>query len=39
MTGYCPKCGKPLTALTTAAKGYCEQHGWVFADWTPKVPA
>ncbi len=35
--GYCPKCGEPLTGLTRAARGYCEVHGWVFAEWTPKV--
>jgi hypothetical protein len=38
MTGYCPKCGTPLTGLTVAARGYCEHHGWVFADWTPVRP-
>ena len=31
--GYCPHCGKPLTGVTRAALGYCEQHGWVWAEW------
>jgi hypothetical protein len=31
--GYCPVCAKPLTGLTVAARGYCEQHGWQWADW------
>jgi len=34
--GYCPLCGKPLANLTVAAQGYCERHGWVSADWTPR---
>lgn len=34
--GYCPVCAKPLSGLTVAARGYCEQHGWVWADWTPR---
>jgi hypothetical protein len=33
--GYCPVCAKPLTGLTVDARGYCEQHGWQMADWTP----
>ena len=37
--GYCPKCGEPLTGLTRAARGYCEQHGWVWAEWTKPQPA
>lgn len=35
--GYCPVCSKPLTGLTVAARGYCEQHGWQWADWTPRI--
>lgn len=31
--GYCPVCTKPLTGLTVAARGYCEQHGWQWAEW------
>lgn len=34
--GYCPVCAKPLTGLTVAARGYCEQHGWQWAEWTPR---
>ena len=33
--GYCPKCGQELSGLTVAARGYCEIHGWQWADWTP----
>lgn len=36
-TGYCPKCGRQLANLTTGLRGYCEQHGWTFAEWTPKA--
>lgn len=32
--GYCPKCGRRLAGLTNKAKGFCEEHGWVFAEWT-----
>jgi len=35
--GYCPICGEPLANLTVAAQGYCERHGWVSADWTPRT--
>ena len=35
--GYCPLCGEPLSGLTVAAQGYCERHGWVSADWTPRT--
>lgn len=31
--GYCPRCGEPLAAMTTGARGYCETHGWQYADW------
>lgn len=31
--GYCPVCAQPLTGLTVAGRGYCEQHGWQWADW------
>jgi hypothetical protein len=34
--GYCPVCAQPLTGLTVAARGYCEQHGWQWAEWTPR---
>jgi hypothetical protein len=33
--GYCPTCGQPLTGLTVAGRGYCDDHGWTWADWTP----
>lgn len=33
-TGYCP-CGEPLSGLTVAGRGYCDRHGWTFADWIP----
>jgi hypothetical protein len=33
--GYCPVCAKPLTGLTVAGRGYCETHGWQWAEWTP----
>lgn len=32
-TGYCPLCGATLSAMTVGARGYCERHGWQFADW------
>lgn len=35
--GYCPHCARPLTGVTRAALGHCEIHGWVWAEWTPKV--
>lgn len=38
MTGYCPHCGRPLSALTVAAKGYCEVHGWQWAEWNHPEP-
>lgn len=31
--GYCPRCGQPLTALTVGARGYCDTHGWQWAEW------
>ena len=34
--GYCPKCGAQLVNITMSGKGYCELHGWVFADWKPR---
>jgi hypothetical protein len=36
--GYCPApdCGEPLSGLTVAGRGYCDRHGWTFADWTPR---
>lgn len=37
--GYCPQCGEPLSGLTVAGRGYCDQHGWTWADWTPIPPA
>jgi hypothetical protein len=37
-TGYCPHCGRPLSGLTVAARGYCEQHGWQWAEWTRREP-
>lgn len=33
--GYCPQCGRMLAGLTTEARGFCEIHGWVFAEWHP----
>lgn len=33
--GYCPHCGRNLGQLTKDARGWCELHGWVFADYTP----
>lgn len=33
--GYCPQCGEPLSGLTVAGRGYCDRHGWTFADWIP----
>ena len=38
MTGYCPKCGLPLSGLMVNANGFCELHGWQWADWTPIKP-
>ena len=35
--GYCPVCAKPLTGLTVAARGYCETHGWQWAEWNKPV--
>ena len=36
--GYCPKCGRQLSGLTVEARGYCELHGWQYAEWTkPQV--
>lgn len=32
--GYCPTCGRELAALDMAARGVCEEHGRVFADWS-----
>jgi len=32
--GYCPICQKPLRDISGIGKGYCETHGWVFANWT-----
>lgn len=31
--GYCPTCWRRLSSLTTEAKGFCEVHGWVFAEF------
>lgn len=31
--GYCPVCANPLSGLTVNARGYCEQHGWQWAEW------
>lgn len=31
--GYCPRCGEPLSAMTTGGRGYCETHGWQYAEW------
>jgi hypothetical protein len=31
--GYCPECGEPLSAMMFDAKGLCEIHGWVYANW------
>ena len=41
--GYCPQCRQPLTALTVGARGYCDTHGWQWAEWrtapdTPLTP-
>jgi hypothetical protein len=33
--GYCPLCGRVLSGLTGLLRGYCEVHGWTFADFTP----
>jgi len=36
--GFCPLCGASLANyLTVAGEGYCERHGWVSADWTPRT--
>ncbi len=35
--GYCPKCGRRLANLTTGLRGYCEEHGWTFADFAPAL--
>lgn len=32
-SGYCPVCKRDLRGLTNEAKGFCEIHGWVFADF------
>ena len=32
--GYCPKCGRTLADLSIGGSGFCEEHGWVYADWT-----
>ena len=32
-TGQCPKCGRDLGHLTVGLRGWCEQHGWTFADF------
>lgn len=32
--GYCPLCKRELRGLTSEAKGLCEVHGWVFADFS-----
>lgn len=32
--GYCPQCKRNLGQLTREGKGFCEIHGWVFADYT-----
>ncbi len=32
--GFCPTCRKPLRDISIEGKGYCETHGWVFAEWT-----
>jgi hypothetical protein len=31
--GYCPQCFRNLGQLTKEAKGFCEIHGWVFAEF------
>ena len=33
-TGYCPQCQRELDGLTVGGKGFCEEHGWVFANWS-----
>lgn len=33
--GYCPQCGDPLSGLTVAGRGYCDRHGWTWAEWIP----
>lgn len=35
-TGYCP-CGEPLSGLTVAGRGYCDRHGWTWAEWAPPI--
>lgn len=32
--GYCPLCKRRLSDLTTEARGFCELHGWQFAEFT-----
>lgn len=32
--GYCPKCSRILSSLTVGAKGFCEYHGWQYANWS-----
>lgn len=33
--GYCPVCGEQLTNITLEGMGFCERHGWQFAEWQP----
>lgn len=33
--GYCPACSRRLTNVTTEGKGFCSEHGLMFANWEP----
>ena len=35
--GHCPVCSRPLSSLTVAAMGFCEEHGWQAAEWSPRT--
>ena len=36
--GYCPKCGRALSGMTLEPKGFCDLHGWVFANFEQRLP-
>lgn len=37
--GYCPQCGRELSSMMINGRGGCEEHGWVWAEWTAPVVA